>query len=94
MVPGAPVAENVWNVYKGVAQLGADGGHINIFFRLFYNSAPAPKLIESICTKAYDESTNQLCQGKGDKGATTQGGEIKIGSGDDYLMIGFDPKSA
>lgn len=35
-----------------------------------------------------------VCQGKGDKGTATRGGEIRIGKGDDFLMIGLDPNEA
>ena len=35
-----------------------------------------------------------FCQGKGDKGTATRGGEIKIGNGNDYIMIGIDPNDA
>lgn len=90
-VPGAPVAEKAWNIYQGAPQPGTDGSNVNTIFRFFYNTASAPKLTESICKKSMEVLTSTACQGKGDKGGSTRGGEIKVGTGDDYTMIGFDP---
>lgn len=92
-VPGAPIAEKAWNVYQAAAKPDASGGQFSTIYRFFYNSASAPKLTESICSTVFDDLTNTFCQGKGDRGTQTRGGEMKIGTGDDYLMIGFDPNS-
>lgn len=94
LVPGAPVAEKAWNVFQAATKPDASGGQFNTIYRFFYNTASAPKLTKSICSKVFDDLTNTFCQGKGDKGTQTRGGEMKIGTGDDYLMIGFDPNSA
>lgn len=93
-VPGVPQAETAWRVYQSATSPGADGGSISTIFRFFTNTASAPTLTQSICTTAFQDLTTNYCQGKGDHGADTKGGEIKIGDGDDYLMIGFDPNSA
>ena len=93
-VPGAPVAEKAWIVWQSPTQPGLGGGQINTIFRYFYHSAAAPKLTDTLCKKAYEDLTTIACQGKGDKGTGTRGGEVKIGSGEDYLMIGFDPNEA
>ena len=90
-VPGVPIAEKAWNVYQSPIAPGANGNSISTIFRFFTNTASAPTLTQSICGTAFEDLTSALCQGTGDKGADTQGGEIQIGSGDDYLMIGFDP---
>lgn len=93
-VPGAPVAEKAWNVYQAPAAAGPGKNQIVTTFRWFYNSAQAPSLTDTICKKAYEQLTSVFCQGKDDKGDDTRGGEIKIGDGDDYLMIGLDPNNA
>ena len=93
-IPGTPVAQKAWNIYQAPAAAGADGGSIVSSFRWFYNTANAPTLTETICKKAYEQLTSSFCQGKGDKGDDTRGGEISIGDGDDYLMIGVAPNDA
>ncbi|CAF9942228.1 MAG: hypothetical protein ALECFALPRED_009620 [Alectoria fallacina] len=93
-VPGVPIAETAWSVYQSAASPGADGNSVATIFRFFTNTASAPTLTQSICTTAFTDLTSTFCQGKGDHGADTQGGEIKIGTGSDYLMIGFDPNDA
>ena len=93
-VPGAPVAEKAWNIWQSPTKAGASGNQVTTMFRWFYKSASAPSLTESICKTAYDQLTGDFCQGKGDHGDDTKGGEIKIGTGDDYLMIGLDPNDA
>ena len=93
-VPGVPVAEKAWNVYQSATAPGANGNSVSTIFRFFTNTASAPTLTQSICGTAFDYLTSVFCQGKGDQGPDTRGGEIKIGSGDDYLMIGFDPNDA
>ena len=90
-VPGAPVAQKAWSIWQSPAQPGLTGGQINTIFRYFYHTAAAPKLTDAICKQAYGYLTTVACQGKGDKGKGTRGGEVKIGSGEDFLMIGFDP---
>ena len=91
MYTGAPVAENNWNIYQTAPQPGSDGNQVVVNFRYFYNSEYAPKLTEEMCITAYDYLTSVFCQGKGDRGTATRGGEIQIGQDDDYVMIGFDP---
>ena len=93
-VPGVPIAETAWRVYQSAASPGADGSSVSTIFRFFTNTASAPTLTQSICTTAFTDLTSTFCQGKGDHGADTRGGEVKIGTGSDYLMIGFDPNSA
>ena len=93
-VPGVPIAEKAWNVYQSAAAPGTSGDSVSAIFRFFTNTAAAPPLTQSICTQAITDLTSTICQGKGDKGADTQGGEIKIGTGDDYLMFGIDPGPA
>ena len=93
-VPGVPIAETAWRVWQSAASPGANGNSVSTIFRYFTNTASAPTLTQSICALAFEDLTSAFCQGKGDKGADTRGGEIKIGSGDDYLMIGFDPNDA
>ena len=93
-VPGVPIAEKAWNIYQSAIAPGANGDSVSTIFRFFTNTASAPTLTQSICGTAFEELTSTFCQGKGDKGADTRGGEIKIGSGDDYLVIGLDPNDA
>lgn len=93
-VPGAPVAEKAWNVWQAPSQAGESGNQIITTFRWFYNSASAPSLTDTVCETVYDQLTSVFCQGKGDKGTATRGGEVKVGDGDDYLMVGFDPNDA
>lgn len=93
-VPGVPTAEKAWNIYQSATAPGADGNSVTTIFRFFYNTANAPTLTQSICGTAFEDLTSVFCQGKGDKGTATRGGEIKIGSGDDYIMIGIDPNDA
>ena len=90
-VPGVPIAETAWRVWQSAASPGANGKSVSTIFRYFTNTAAAPTLTQSICALAFQDLTSVFCQGKGNNGADTRGGEIKIGSGDDYLMIGFDP---
>ena len=90
-VPGFPIAETAWRVYQSAASPGASGDQFSTIFRFFTNTAEAPTLTQSICTTAFNDLTSTYCQGKGDKDEDTRGGELKIGTGDDYLMIGFDP---
>ncbi|KAL8682935.1 MAG: hypothetical protein Q9186_001098 [Xanthomendoza sp. 1 TL-2023] len=92
MVPGAPVAQRAWNVYK-VAKIteGTDGTNIKTILRWYYNSARAPQLTEDLCKTVYEVLTKNICVGTGDKKSSSRGGEIKIGDGSDYTMIGFDP---
>ena len=93
-IPGVPLAETAWNVYQAAVTPDSSGGNFITNFRYFYNTAAAPTLTAQICNQAYEELTSNLCQGKGNNDANTQGGEIKIGKGQDYLMIGLDPDSA
>lgn len=93
-LPGAPIAETAWQVYQSAAGAGGSGGSVGTVFRYFTNTASAPALTQTICTTAFTDLTSTACQGKGDHGADTRGGEIKIGTGNDYLMVGFDPNSA
>ena len=93
-VPGVPIAESAWRVWQSAASPGAKGDQVSTLFRFFTNTAAAPTLTESICSTVFTDLTSTFCQGKGDKAADTRGGEIKIGTGDDYLMIGFDPIKA
>ncbi|KAI4100511.1 MAG: hypothetical protein L6R37_005426 [Teloschistes peruensis] len=93
-VPGAVQAEAAWNVYQAVAQPDDAGGSFTTIYRWFYNTASAPSLTEQICTTVYQKLTSDFCQGKGSNGANTRGGEMKIGSGKDYLMVGIDPNKA
>ena len=93
-LPPIPQAETVWNVYQGIRRADSSGGNFITNFRWFPNTAAAPTLTTQICTLAYQMLTSNLCQGKGNDNANTQGGEIKIGSGRDYLMIGLDPDSS
>lgn len=93
-VPGVPIAESAWRVWQSAASPGANGDQVSTIFRFFTNTAAAPTLTQSICSTVFTDLTSTFCQGKGDKSADTQGGEIQIGTGDDYLMIGFDPNKA
>ena len=93
-LPGAPVAEKAWNIWQSPSKPGADGNLVTTTFRWFYNTASAPPLTDTICQTAYQQLTSTFCQGKGDKGADTRGGEIKVGTGDDYVMIGLDPNDS
>lgn len=93
-VPGVPAAEKAWQIYQSAAAPGADGSAVTTLFRFFTNTASAPSLTQSVCGTAFEDLTSVVCQGKGDKGSATRGGEIRIGKGDDYLMIGLDPNEA
>lgn len=93
-VPGVPTAESAWRVWKSAASPGADGDQVSTIFRFFTNTAAAPKLTRSICSTVIADLTSTFCQGTGDKSADTRGGEIQIGTGDDYLVIGLDPNKA
>lgn len=93
-VPGVPIAETAWNVYQAAAAPGASGNQVATIFRFFTNTAAAPTLTETICSTAFTDLTSTFCQGKGNQDQDTRGGEIKIGTGNDYLMIGFDPNDA
>ena len=90
-VPGVPIAETAWRVYQSAASPGANGDQFSTIYRFFTNTAAAPTLTQNICTTAFNDLTSTYCQGKGDKYEDTRGGELQIGTGDDYLMIGFDP---
>ncbi|KAL8961660.1 MAG: hypothetical protein Q9193_001816 [Seirophora villosa] len=95
MIPGAPIANRVWNVWQGAKAAANDKGkQVHTIFRFYYKSASAPKLDEAMCNKAMSILTESVCQGKGDKGDSTRGGEIRIGGGNDYIQIGFDPNKA
>ena len=93
-VPGVPLAEKAWSVYQSPIAPGDDGNSISTIYRFFTNTASAPTLTQSICGTVFEDLTSTYCQGKGDKGTATRGGEIRIGAGDNYLMIGFDPNDA
>jgi hypothetical protein len=93
-LPGVPQAETVWNIYQGAKEADSSGGNFITSFRYFYNSAAAPPLTQQVCTTVYKQLTGDFCQGTGSNDANTMGGEVKIGSGDDYIMIGLDPNSA
>ncbi|KAK3166765.1 hypothetical protein OEA41_009890 [Lepraria neglecta] len=93
-LPGVPQAETVWSVYQGIKAPDSSGGNFITNFRWFYNTAAAPPLTTQICAQAYQALTSDFCQGKGSNDANTQGGEVKIGKGDDFLMIGLDPNSS
>ena len=93
-LPTVPQAETVWNIYQGIRSPDPSGGNFITNFRWFYNTAAAPSLTTQICTLAYQKLTSDFCQGKGINNANTQGGEIKVGKGQDYLMIGLDPNSS
>lgn len=93
-LPGVPQAETVWNVYQGLRKPDSSGGNFITNFRWFYNSAAAPALTDQICKEAYTKLTTDFCQGKGNNGANTRGGEVRIGKGEDYLMIGLDPNQS
>ena len=93
-VPAVPIPETAWRIYQSPASPGTDGEQVSTLFRFFTNTAAAPVLTESICYTAFTELTNTFCQGKGDKYEGTRGGEIQIGTGEDYLMIGIDPNEA
>ena len=86
-----PMAETAWRVWQSAPRPGADGQPVSTTFRYFTHTATAPTLTMSICTQAFDDLTSGLCPGWHAKGGATQGGEIKIGSGENYLMVGFDP---
>lgn len=90
-VPGAVQADTAWHIYQAAANPSGDGGGFKTIYRWYYNTAKAPKLTSQICSAVYQKLTSDFCQGKGDNGSKTQGGEMKIGDGDDYLMVGMDP---
>ncbi|KAL8810213.1 MAG: hypothetical protein Q9200_002756 [Gallowayella weberi] len=92
--PGAVQAEAAWNVYQAVSQPDDAGGSFTTIYRWFYNTVKAPSLTEQICTSVYQKLRSDFCQGKGNNGTNTRGGEMEIGSGDDYLMVGVDPNKA
>ncbi|KAL8699491.1 MAG: hypothetical protein Q9201_005980 [Fulgogasparrea decipioides] len=93
MTPGTPVASKAWNIWQGAkAAANSEGQQVRSLFRFFYKSASAPKLDEVICKRAFDALTQFVCQGKGDKGTSSQGGEVRIGNDDNYIQIGFDPE--
>ena len=94
LVPGAPQANAAWNIYQAASEPDDAGGAFSTVYRMFYNTASAPTMTKQICTSVYQKLTSDFCQGKGHNGANTRGGEMKIGSGDDYLMIGMDPNKA
>lgn len=93
-LPGVTQAETAWNVYQGLKASDGSGGNFVTSFRWFYNTAAAPPLTMQICTQAYQQLTSDFCQGKGSDNSKTRGGEVKIGDGNDYLMIGLDPNSS
>ncbi len=90
-VPGVPIAEKAWSTYQSATAAGPGDSTVSTIFRFFTNTAQAPPLTQSICTTAITDLTSNFCQGKDTDKGDTQGGEIKIGSGDDYLMFGIDP---
>lgn len=90
-VPYFPIAEDAWKIYQTPVLQGANGNAISVYFRYFTNTASAPELTWDICTTVFVDLTTMVCQGKNDHSKETRGGEIKIGAGDDYLMVGFDP---
>lgn len=92
-VPGVPIAEKAWSIYQSAAAPEADGDSGPTIVRFFTKAARVPIRTQSICGTAF-EDLSAFFQGKGDKGAETKGGKIKIGSGNDYLMLGFDPNVA
>lgn len=47
-----------------------------------------------MCKKAIEALTTTACQGKGKVGDSIRGGEVKVGTEDDYTMIGIDPNEA
>lgn len=94
LAPGAVQAESAWNLFQSASNADDSGGQFNTIYRFFYNTSKAPKLTEQICSSVIQKLTSDFCQGKKDKGADTRGGEMKIGDGDDYLMIGIDPNEA
>lgn len=92
MVPGVPVADKVWHAWKDVpAKANDEGQNVKAIFRFFYKTSSSPKLTETLCKKAIDALTSTACQGKDDKSDLSRGGEIRIGSGDDYIQVGYDP---
>lgn len=94
LVPGAPQANAAWNIFQAASEPDDAGGSFSTVYRMFYNTASAPTMTKQICTAVYQKLTSDFCQGKGHNGANTRGGEMKVGSGDDYLMIGVDPNQA
>ena len=92
MVPGAPVADKAWHAWKDAPPKANDEGqNVKAIFRFFYKTSSSPKLTETLCTKAINTLTSTACQGKNDKSDSSRGGEIRIGSGDDYTQVGYDP---
>lgn len=89
MVPGQHAASTAWNVWQGAKEVGSS--EANAAFRFFYKTKEAPKLDEVMCKKALSILTESACQGKGNNNDKSLGGEIRIGEGDDYVQIGFDP---
>ena len=95
MIPGAPMASKVWNVYQGAkAAANDEGNQVQTLYRFFYKTAAAPKLNEAMCESAMTELTTVGCQGAGGSATSTQGGEVRIGGDNDYIQIGVDPGPA
>lgn len=92
-VPEVPFEMSAWNVYQAPQQPGADGLSITVYFRWYTNTVSAPTLTRDMCREVFEELTSSYCQGEGGHSTDSQGGEIRIGGGDGYLMIGFDPNS-
>lgn len=92
-VPEVPIAMSMWKIYQSPQQPGADGSSLSVYFRWYTRTAYAPVLTWDVCEDALKELTSWYCQGKDKHSTDSQGGEIRIGGGDDYLMIGYDPNS-
>ncbi|KAL8855271.1 MAG: hypothetical protein Q9178_008076, partial [Gyalolechia marmorata] len=88
MVPGANKA---WAIWQGAKDAATETTQAKAAFRFFYKTANAPKLDETLCNEAMAILTETACQGKEDNKDKSQGGEIKIGDGEDYIQVGFDP---
>ncbi|KAL9040260.1 MAG: hypothetical protein Q9180_002017, partial [Flavoplaca navasiana] len=87
MVPGANKA---WAIWQGAKDAATETTQAKAAFRFFYKTANAPKLDETLCNRAMAILTETACQGKEDNKDKSQGGEIKIGDGEDYIQVGFD----
>ena len=88
---GVRMAESAWRVWQSAPSPGAFGELVSTTFRFYTSTATAPTLTESICAQAFEDLTSTICQGKKALRTATHGGEIMIGEGESYLMIGFDP---
>ena len=90
-IPGVPYAQNFWNIWQSPPRRAADGGQLTTLFRWYYNSDKAPPLTLKACKAVYKKLTSDFCQGDGEYAGDSQGGEIKLGSDEDYTQIGYDP---